>query len=184
MIRNLGDQLTTELRDCLPIFLDRLKNEITRLTTVKALTMIASSPLKIDLRAILTEGIPILASFLRKNQRALKLSTLACLDMLVKNWGMLFKNWGYVVQELGYVGQELEYVGQELGYAVQELGYVGQELEYVGQELGHVGQELRYVVQELGYVGQELGYVGRELGYVVQELGYVGQELFSRTGVT
>ncbi|XP_052260170.1 cullin-associated NEDD8-dissociated protein 1-like isoform X7 [Dreissena polymorpha] len=87
MIRNLGDQLTTELRDCLPIFLDRLKNEITRLTTVKALTMIASSPLKIDLRAILTEGIPILASFLRKNQRALKLSTLACLDMLVKNWG-------------------------------------------------------------------------------------------------
>ncbi|XP_052763076.1 cullin-associated NEDD8-dissociated protein 1-like [Mya arenaria] len=87
IIRNLGDTLSSELRECLPIFLERLKNEITRLTAVKALTMIASSPLKIDLRPILTDGIPILASFLRKNQRALKLGTLACLDMLVKNWG-------------------------------------------------------------------------------------------------
>ena len=32
------------------------------------------------------EGFPILASFLRKNQRALKLSTLQCLDMVVRNY--------------------------------------------------------------------------------------------------
>ena len=38
---NLGDSLTTEMSECMPIFLERLKNEITRLTTVKALTMIA-----------------------------------------------------------------------------------------------------------------------------------------------
>ncbi|XP_060552206.1 cullin-associated NEDD8-dissociated protein 1-like [Ruditapes philippinarum] len=87
IIRNLGDVLSSELKECLPIFLERLKNEITRLTAVKALTMIAGSPLKIDLRPILTDGIPILASFLRKNQRALKLSTLACLDVLVRNYG-------------------------------------------------------------------------------------------------
>jgi cullin-associated NEDD8-dissociated protein 1 len=31
------------------------------------------------------EAVPILASFLRKNQRALKLSTLLLLDTLVKN---------------------------------------------------------------------------------------------------
>lgn len=42
-----------ELPVCLPIFLERLRNEITRLTTVKALTKIASSPLHIDLRPIL-----------------------------------------------------------------------------------------------------------------------------------
>ncbi|XP_071144379.1 cullin-associated NEDD8-dissociated protein 1-like [Mytilus galloprovincialis] len=87
MICNLGDCLSAELKNCLPIFLERLKNEITRLTAVKALTMIAGSPLKIDLKPILDEGIPILASFLRKNQRALKLSTLTCLDVLVKNYG-------------------------------------------------------------------------------------------------
>ncbi|KAK6186772.1 hypothetical protein SNE40_006048 [Patella caerulea] len=87
IISNLGDCLHSELRECLPIFLERLKNEITRLTSVKAHTMIASSPLKIDIRPILDEGVPILASFLRKNQRALKLSTLICLDVLVKNYG-------------------------------------------------------------------------------------------------
>ena len=41
IIRNLGDHLSAELKECLPIFLERLKNEITRLTAVKALTMIA-----------------------------------------------------------------------------------------------------------------------------------------------
>ncbi|KTF79786.1 hypothetical protein cypCar_00017697 [Cyprinus carpio] len=44
------------------------------------------SQLKINLRPILGEAVPILASFLRKNQRALKLSTLAALDILVKNY--------------------------------------------------------------------------------------------------
>ncbi|XP_010001683.1 PREDICTED: cullin-associated NEDD8-dissociated protein 1-like [Chaetura pelagica] len=86
IIYSLGDHLNTDLQPTLKIFLERLKNEITRLTTVKALTLIASSPLKIDLRPILGEGFPILASFLRKNQRALKLSTLTALDILVRNY--------------------------------------------------------------------------------------------------
>ncbi|RXM99391.1 Cullin-associated NEDD8-dissociated protein 1 [Acipenser ruthenus] len=86
IICNLGDSLGSDLPSTLQIFLERLKNEITRLTTVKALTLIAGSPLKIDLRPILGEGVPILASFLRKNQRALKLSTLAGLDILMKNY--------------------------------------------------------------------------------------------------
>ena len=33
---SLGDELSQQLPQCLPIFLDRLRNEITRLTTVKA----------------------------------------------------------------------------------------------------------------------------------------------------
>jgi len=87
IVANLGDSLQDELKECLPIFLERLKNEITRLTTVKALTLIAQSPLNIDIRFILEEGFPILASFLRKNQRALKLSTLQCLNVVVENYG-------------------------------------------------------------------------------------------------
>lgn len=86
IVCNLGDYLSSDLQPTLKIFLERLKNEITRLTTVKALTLVASSPLKIDLRSILGEGFPILASFLRKNQRALKLSTLTALDILIKNY--------------------------------------------------------------------------------------------------
>lgn len=85
VICNLGDQLNRELPYCLPLFLDRLRNEITRLTTVKALIKIAGSPLKIEL-PILGEAMPILGLFLRKNQRALKLSTLQLIDCLIKNY--------------------------------------------------------------------------------------------------
>ena len=38
---SLGDELGPQLPQCLPIFLDRLRNEITRLTTVKAYSLIA-----------------------------------------------------------------------------------------------------------------------------------------------
>ncbi|XP_026805968.1 cullin-associated NEDD8-dissociated protein 1 [Rhopalosiphum maidis] len=86
IICNLGDVLQNELQVCLPIFLDRLRNEITRLTTVKALIKVAGSPLKINLSSILSDGVLILASFLRKNQRALKLSTLTLLNMLLNNF--------------------------------------------------------------------------------------------------
>jgi len=75
-----------QLTVCLPIFLDRLRNEITRLTTVKALTKIASSPLHIDIQLLLPEALPILASFLRKNQRSLKLTTLTLLDRTINNY--------------------------------------------------------------------------------------------------
>ncbi|PZC73570.1 hypothetical protein B5X24_HaOG209399 [Helicoverpa armigera] len=86
LLCHFGDYLQHELPVCLPIFLERLRNEITRLTTVKALTKVASSPLRIDLTPILSDAVPILGSFLRKNQRALKLSTLVLLDTLVQNY--------------------------------------------------------------------------------------------------
>jgi len=86
IVAHLGDLLSDQLTVCLPIFLDRLRNEITRLTTVKALTKIASSPLHIDIRPILPEALPILAGFLRKNQRSLKLTTLTLLDRTINNY--------------------------------------------------------------------------------------------------
>ncbi|MBN3288303.1 CAND1 protein, partial [Polyodon spathula] len=91
IICNLGDQLGGELQPTLKIFLERLKNEITRLTTVKTLTLIAGSSLKIDLKPVLAEGVPILASFLRKNHRALKLMTLIALDIIIKNYSDCLK---------------------------------------------------------------------------------------------
>lgn len=83
---HLSDTLYIEAQDCLPIFLDRLRNEITRLTTVKALTCIAASPLNVDLDPIMSQAFPILGSFLRKNQRALKLCSLTLLDTLLKSY--------------------------------------------------------------------------------------------------
>ena len=55
ILAHLGDTLHDELNVCLPIFLDRLRNEITRLTTVKALTCIAASPLRVDLNPIMVK---------------------------------------------------------------------------------------------------------------------------------
>uniref|UniRef100_A0A8C7ZUI9 TATA-binding protein interacting (TIP20) domain-containing protein n=1 Tax=Oryzias sinensis TaxID=183150 RepID=A0A8C7ZUI9_9TELE len=83
LVCHLGDHLGAELQGVLAIFLERLKNEITRLSAVRTLSLIAASSLKIDLSSILDETLSVLASFLRKNQRALKLSTLACLTSLV-----------------------------------------------------------------------------------------------------
>ena len=90
ILASLGDTLSDDLPLCLPIFLDRLKNEITRLTAVKALILIAASPLRIDLSVLLNEAMPLLSTFLRKNHRGLKLSTLSCLDILIQNYGNAF----------------------------------------------------------------------------------------------
>ena len=37
----LGDTLVPQLSECMPILVDRLRNEITRLTAVRAITQIA-----------------------------------------------------------------------------------------------------------------------------------------------
>ncbi|XP_021104475.1 cullin-associated NEDD8-dissociated protein 2 isoform X2 [Heterocephalus glaber] len=87
LVGHLGDQLGDILQPTLLLLLDHLRNEITRLPAVKALTLVAMSPLQLDLQPILAEVLPILASFLRKNQRALRLATLAVLDALAQSQG-------------------------------------------------------------------------------------------------
>ncbi|XP_053325783.1 cullin-associated NEDD8-dissociated protein 1-like [Spea bombifrons] len=91
LICHLGDHLGSDLQPTLHLILERLRNEITRLTAVKVLILIAGSPLKIDLRPLLKEALPILSSFLRKNQRALKLGTLSALGVLVRNYSDCLK---------------------------------------------------------------------------------------------
>ncbi|KAM6161530.1 cullin-associated NEDD8-dissociated protein 2 isoform 2-T2 [Erethizon dorsatum] len=87
LVGHLGNQLGDTLQPMLLLLLDRLRNEITRLPAIKALTLVAASPLQLDLRPIVAEVLPILASFLRKNQRALRLATLAALDALAQGQG-------------------------------------------------------------------------------------------------
>lgn len=86
IIANMGDVLKPQLDTCLPIFMDRLRNEVTRLSAVKALTVIAGSALRVDLSSILADVIPALGSFLRKSHRPLKLHSLSLLDTLVAHY--------------------------------------------------------------------------------------------------
>ncbi|KAJ3156741.1 Cullin-associated NEDD8-dissociated protein 1 [Geranomyces michiganensis] len=79
----------------LPLLVERLKNELTRLTTVRVLRSIAESPLfekpatvtAIDLTPILPETITELISYLRKSHRQLRVASLQCLETLVRRYG-------------------------------------------------------------------------------------------------
>uniref|UniRef100_H2YRC3 TATA-binding protein interacting (TIP20) domain-containing protein n=1 Tax=Ciona savignyi TaxID=51511 RepID=H2YRC3_CIOSA len=85
IMSSAGQRLQSEVSNTLELFLDRLRNEITRLTTVKSLHMIALSR-RLSLSPILPRAMPVLANFLRKNQRSLKISTLRCLDSIFTNY--------------------------------------------------------------------------------------------------
>ncbi|KAE8735706.1 Cullin-associated NEDD8-dissociated protein 1 [Hibiscus syriacus] len=87
VISTFGDNLGTELHACLPILVDRMRNEITRLTTVKAFSVIAASPLRIDLSCVLEHVIAELTGFLRKANRALRQATLGTLNSLIVAYG-------------------------------------------------------------------------------------------------
>ncbi|CAH1443972.1 unnamed protein product [Lactuca virosa] len=57
VVSTFGDHLTTELLACLPVLVDRMGNEITRLTAVKDFAVIAASPLHLDLSCVLEHVI-------------------------------------------------------------------------------------------------------------------------------
>jgi cullin-associated NEDD8-dissociated protein 1 len=87
----LGDLLSSDqLQSCWPVLIDLLRNEITRLPTVRALTNIVESPLNLDLQTVLTETVPILSSYLRQNHRTLKMNTLSCLRSMIKIYSKHF----------------------------------------------------------------------------------------------
>ncbi|OVA11021.1 TATA-binding protein interacting (TIP20) [Macleaya cordata] len=87
VISTFGDNLQAELSICLPVLVDRMGNEITRLTAVKAFAAIAASPLKIDLSCVLEYVITELTAFLRKANRALRQATLGTLNSLLVAYG-------------------------------------------------------------------------------------------------
>ncbi|XP_022716323.1 cullin-associated NEDD8-dissociated protein 1-like isoform X2 [Durio zibethinus] len=87
VISTFGDNLGAELPACLPVLVDRMGNEITRLTAVKAFAVIAASPLRIDLSCVLEHVISELTGFLRKANRALRQATLGTLNSLIVAYG-------------------------------------------------------------------------------------------------
>ena len=82
----MADELDTAVSTCLPIFLARLQNESTRITTTNAVAHIASSPLHVDLKPILKDTYLAFASFLRKDSRILRVSALVALEILVSTY--------------------------------------------------------------------------------------------------
>ena len=63
------------------MLLDRLRNDITRLTAVKAITTVAHSPLPIDLNLVIEPVLTELTSFMRKANRPLKQASLSAMEV-------------------------------------------------------------------------------------------------------
>uniref|UniRef100_F6Z3T2 TATA-binding protein interacting (TIP20) domain-containing protein n=1 Tax=Ciona intestinalis TaxID=7719 RepID=F6Z3T2_CIOIN len=104
IMSSAGQRLESEVPNTLELFLDRLRNEITRLTTVKSIHMVAVSR-RVSLSPILPRAMPVLANFLRKNQRSLKISTLRCLESIFTNFADDISNemMGSVIEEIPHL---------------------------------------------------------------------------------
>ena len=88
---HLGDACAEELPTVLPILLDRLRNEITRITAVKAFAALAAAKLDMQLGTPLAGGTVLhaavaeLCAFLRKSNRPLRQASLTALTTIVSS---------------------------------------------------------------------------------------------------
>ncbi|PWN51713.1 TIP120-domain-containing protein [Violaceomyces palustris] len=85
LISHAGDDLADKYDQCLPLLVDRLRNEVTRYATVRVVADIVSSPMckgpAFD--SFIRECIGEVATLLRKNNRLLKLAAFDCLAALL-----------------------------------------------------------------------------------------------------
>eukprot|EP00981_Chlorochromonas_danica_P000307 scaffold77_cov243-Ochromonas_danica.AAC.9 len=81
----LGDHLIDNFPSVLTVYQQRLENETTRLATLKAIQMIARSPLLMDLSSLLKGSMASFALFCKQYSRNLKILTLQTLIAIVEN---------------------------------------------------------------------------------------------------
>ena len=95
ILYHLGDACVAELDSTLRILLERLHNELTRVTAVKAFAMLAAAKVDVGLHSplpgasgsVLQAVIAELSSFLRKSNRPLRQVSLGALDTIVASHG-------------------------------------------------------------------------------------------------
>ena len=94
---HLGDDPAVQLDRVLPVLLERLRNEITRVTTVKTFAALAVAKLDLKLGSalpgatgsVLQAAVSELCSFLRKSSRPLRQASLTTLSALVASHASL-----------------------------------------------------------------------------------------------
>ncbi|KAG5459633.1 MAG: cullin-associated NEDD8-dissociated protein 1-like protein [Olpidium bornovanus] len=93
LIAHCGDMLSAELETCVPILLDRLRNEVTRLITVKAICFIANADVGQlqPVQGMMLEAVDEVAPLLRKTHRGLRVSSALCLEAIVRRYGRSIK---------------------------------------------------------------------------------------------
>ena len=85
LLHHFGDRLSDKVPQVLALLQQRLDNETTRTSALRAISAIAGSPLCIDVSAVVDELVVTVSVFLRQQSRVLKQATLECLHALVAN---------------------------------------------------------------------------------------------------
>jgi cullin-associated NEDD8-dissociated protein 1 len=86
LVARLGDVLpSSHIESILHLLLERMSNDITRVSALKTVGKIAQSPLKIDVSCILADATEELANFLRQHARSLKFSSLETISALIQS---------------------------------------------------------------------------------------------------
>ena len=80
-----GDHLSDQLPIVLSLLRKRLDNENTRTPTLKALAVMATSNLNLNLSSVIDRSTTELSMFLRQQSRGLKQTTLSTLDALISS---------------------------------------------------------------------------------------------------
>ncbi|KRX21900.1 Cullin-associated Nedd8-dissociated protein 1 [Trichinella nelsoni] len=81
-IATFGNLLQDGLDEGLQMLFDRIKNELTRLVGVRAFSVVLKSPLNLSLQSVVCDLVVELTTFLRKNQRSLRVDSLELLELI------------------------------------------------------------------------------------------------------
>ncbi|KAI8071314.1 armadillo-type protein [Gongronella butleri] len=89
LLAQVPDALQDQQQHAWSVLLDRLQNEVTRLISVRTLAIISQSPLAAtpELEHSVLQAVDDIALLLRKSNRALRIASLECLNILVQRFG-------------------------------------------------------------------------------------------------
>lgn len=85
LVYHFGDELAAELPTILSLLRRRLDNEVTRIVTLRVITTICLSPLRLDIGYFVAETIVDIARFTRQQNRVLKQTTCSTLDAIISS---------------------------------------------------------------------------------------------------
>ncbi|KAI9483260.1 MAG: armadillo-type protein [Benjaminiella poitrasii] len=89
LLAQVGDILQSKQRQAWDVLLERLRNEVTRLISVKTLAIVCQSPVAAgeELQRCVLVAVDEISMLLRKNNRPLRIASLECLIILVQRFG-------------------------------------------------------------------------------------------------
>lgn len=86
LLSQTNDVLQSEQREAWDMLLERLRNEVTRVITMRTLAIVCQSPVTVgeESKRCALEAVDELAMLLRKSNRNLRVASAQCLRILVK----------------------------------------------------------------------------------------------------